>query len=218
MKYHSCFVLFILTLCSPVFSYHDSSPAQASKGRGIVISAPSAVVTSNSNLTLLTPTANFVGDFEQETKEQLNTLDLTNAFDLASNLHTGILHGQTLFNLELKYRESEQCKTVDLSHHLKSVSSCSGNIHFNFSTPINDLLPQTIEQVTLTLLNPTNSAAEEKGLKGPIPVHTACCDCSGWCAFLWITFAFCNSCLEPQGAEYCCKNCHVPPAPGESCD
>ena len=223
MTFRTCFALLFFIFSTSAFSHHESTAVKSKqlemKGRELILSSSSAVVTDGHRLTLLAPATSLSEATKGVNSEALDALDFSDVAQLASNINTGIQHGQTLLTLELKYKKAGQWVTEDLSHSLESVSSCSGNIHFNYKNDIDGSIPQSMDEVTLVLtswISPSENG-NRNTVKGPIPMHTACCDCSGWCAFLWTLFAYCNTCLEPQGAEYCCKNCNMPPAPGESC-
>ena len=224
MKSRVLFFLLLSSFCA--FAYSGTEKPAAGplivemEGRGIYLTSSTATITGGDTLTLSSPRVDWLDGMQQEHINQLLTVDLSQLSELAGYLDKGIKNTLVLSSLELKYKTDSGWRTLQIHDRLEWVTSSGGNLSFKFKDPLRIPLDQKMEQVALALKtwpNPTDGWLMELGR---FPMHSVCCDCSGWCAFLWILFAYCNSCLQPQGGEYCCINCDppVPAAPGGSCD
>ena len=192
------------------------------QGHGLTFSAASAMVSDERVLIVSSPSVQWTGNLSQEQLNQLKAIDLSDLIELALNLDTGVNYGRSMFSLELSYSEGEQRdnqdkKTVQFSQLLTSIRNIDGNLHFQFKEPLDDSLPPVVENIELKLITWVTIEDGLTGLKSPIPIHAACCGCSGWCAFLWTLFAYCSTCVEPQGPAYCCQNCRMPATQQERC-
>ncbi|KEI70020.1 hypothetical protein [Endozoicomonas elysicola] len=223
MKSRVLFFLLLSSFCAFAYSGVEKPAAGPliveMEGRGIYLTSSTATLTGEDMLTLTAPDVDWLGGMKQEHMNKLSTIDLSKLPELSGYLDKGIKHTLVLSSLELKYKTESGWRILQIHDRVESVSSSGGNIAFKFKDPLQILLDQKMEQVTLVLKTwpyPTNGWLMELGR---FPMHSTCCDCSGWCAFLWILFAYCKNCLQPQGGEYCCINCDppVPAAPGGTC-
>ncbi len=216
MKLRFCVLLFSV-FCT--FAYSNADKPVAGKqtveleGRGFYIHSPAALFDGSKTLTLNTPSIDWLGDMKQEHLDALAGIDLRDIPNFAATLDKGFKKTQVLSTIELTFQKDNHQQTLVIHDQVTHVSSQNGNIRFSFKEPVKAIPDQTMEQVTLTFKAwhiPTVNL-------GRFPMHAVCCNCSGGCAALWILFAWCNSCLEPMGGEYCCPNCHQPAAPGGTC-
>ncbi|GAA4651020.1 hypothetical protein GCM10023116_33030 [Kistimonas scapharcae] len=216
MKRRFCFLLFSV-FCTVAYSNSDKPVAGTQmvemEGRGVYITSPSAVFDSHKTLTLNAPAIDWLGDMKKEHLDVLDGIDLRDIPSFAATLDTGFKKSQGLSTITLTFVRSGKKQTLDIHDPVIHISSQNGNIRFSFKEPVKSIPEQTMEQVTLTVKTwhlPTVNL-------GRFPMHAVCCNCSGGCAALWILFAWCNTCLEPSGGEFCCQHCHMPAAPGETC-
>lgn len=224
MKSRVLFFLLLSSLCTFVYSGVERPAVgpliMEMEGRGIYMTSPIVTLTGDDMLTLTAPEVDWLDGMKQEHLDQLAGIDLSKLDELSGYLDKGIKNTQVISSMELKYKTEDGWRIVQIHDRVESISTSGGNLNIKFKEPLQLQLEQKMEQVSLVLQtwpSPTDRWLMELGR---FPMHSVCCDCSGWCAFLWILFAYCNSCLQPQGGEYCCINCDppVPAAPGGACD
>lgn len=186
------------------------------EGRGLYLTADQIDYDQGTSLTVVTPRVGWLDDMRQEQLDALKDFDLNDLSELASYMDKGVNRAPLI--LDISIRRADGNSTIITPLDVKKIESKNGNIQFTLNTKL-DKFPEEVEKASIlyrTWHHPTQESLE-LALGGPRPLKAVCCNCSGGCAFLWILLGWCTTCVSFQGGEYCCADCQLPPAPGETC-
>lgn len=209
-------LLLLSSLCVAAGKVHNAGTLNIElKGRGLYQESAVALY-SNKVLTMEAPQTGWLNDMQKRHLALLKGINLSDPAKLSRWLSKGIHHRTVPIQVLLQYSTVEG-KTVTTQLKITNVHAFSGNMQYDLADPVN--LPQEIENVTLLIKTwhaPTRSACAHME-EGASNDESVCCDCSGVCAFYWLMFNYCDTCVSPQGGEHCCQICDKPAAPGQSC-